>query len=228
MQINSIQAVIFDMDGLLVDTEPLWRKAMVNQFCKAGISFTEQDCRLTTGMRFLEVVRYWNQRRPFLHMTVQQVYDAVIENLCELIAKSEVEMPGAFDAINCCKINGISIGLATSSASAIVSTVLRKIGAEKYFQSVISAEHLPFGKPHPQVFLDCAESLRVNPQNCLVLEDSVNGVIAAKAAFMSVIAIPDQHNFNDQRFSIADYKINNLGDFPSLLNQISGEVSAAT
>ncbi|MFN6036887.1 MAG: HAD hydrolase-like protein, partial [Bacteroidota bacterium] len=92
MQLRKIEAVIFDMDGLLADTEPLWRNAMVDQFNKSGISFDEEDCRVTTGMRFREVVEYWNGIRPFSAASVSDVHDSVLNTLCKLILENNIEL----------------------------------------------------------------------------------------------------------------------------------------
>jgi mannitol-1-/sugar-/sorbitol-6-/2-deoxyglucose-6-phosphatase len=221
-----IKAVIFDMDGVLVDSEPLWRIAMVQGFKEAGIEFTEEDCITTTGMRFDEVVKHWNLKRPFQTKSPLQLHDDVIDHLCELITIHAVEMTGAVETLELCKSAGFYTGLATSSNSKIIQSVLKKINAEHYFDAIISAEHLPFGKPHPQVFLNCAEKINVHPNNCLVIEDSVNGVIAAKAAHMKVVAVPDAMHFDDPRFSISDYKLQSLAEFHSLIKKINGEFSA--
>jgi sugar-phosphatase len=223
---NLFKAVIFDMDGILADTEPLWRMAMVKEFKNAGISFNEEDCRLTTGMRFREVVEFWNLQRPFKFLTTQEVHDKVIASLCDLINKNEVVLSGVKETIETCINSNLKIGLATSSNRKVIDAVLNRLELCGTFHAVHSAENLEFGKPHPKVFLDCADSLKVLPQNCLVLEDSVNGVIAAKAAFMKVVAVPDERNFNDERFSIADFKISSLKFFPSLFKKIASEVPA--
>ncbi len=219
---TEIRAVIFDMDGVLVDTEPLWRKVMIEGFLEAGIDFTDEDCKLTTGMRFDKVVEHWSRIRPFRGKTPQQLHDDVIDNLCNLILNSNVEMKGVEIAFEACERHNLLTGLATSSNSRIVKTVLKKIERETYFKSVESAEHLDFGKPHPQVFLNCANSLQINPENCIVIEDSVNGIIAAKAAHMKAIAVPDPLHTTDPRFSIADYKIGDLEQFPELLKKLKG------
>ena len=227
MKSENIKAVIFDMDGLLVDSEPLWRKSMVHVFRNSGIDFSEDDCRLTTGMRLKEVIHFWSKERPYLKGTPTEIHTQIIDHLCHLIAKSEVGLPGVNETINYCLDKSWKLGLATSSGSKLINTVLNKLHLVHQFDAVLSAENLQYGKPHPQVFLDCAAALNVSPSECLVLEDSVNGIIAGKAALMKVIAVPDSHNFSDPRFSIADYKISSLSLFPNLLNDLLNEVSAA-
>jgi len=84
------------------------------------------------------------------------------------------------------------------------------LGIAHFFDAIHSAEHLPYGKPHPQVFLDCAKDLGIPPNECLVIEDSLNGVIAAKAAKMYCIAIPDIEHRTDKRFVLADSNLLSL------------------
>ena len=96
-----------------------------------------------------------------------------------------------------------------------MNAVLRKLQIRNKFQSVVSAEHLRYGKPHPEVFLTCAEQLGVGPARCLVIEDSLNGVVAAKAASMRVIAVPDDEHLHAdkqrvQQFTLADHQAPNL------------------
>lgn len=200
------------MDGVLIDSEPLWRIAMIKGFNDIGIEFTDEDCRKTTGMRFKEVVEHWFNHHNITHSTPIQLNDSVINNLIELIKKDGTAMPGAVAALEFFRNKKFPIGLATSSNHVLIEAVLSKTETALYFNEITSAEFLQHGKPHPEVFLKCAENLKVPPQNCLVIEDSVNGVKAGKAAGMTVIAIPDAEHKDDERFGIADYKLNNLMD----------------
>lgn len=119
-------------------------------------------------------------------------------------------MEGVDDVIELMKISGLKIGLASSSPMAIINAVLEKINLKGAFTIATSAEHLPFGKPHPQVFLNCANELKSHPVECLCLEDSLNGLIAAKAARMKCILVPHPIQFHETKWSIADLKLNSL------------------
>ncbi len=207
-----LKAVIFDMDGVLVDSEPMWRIVMVKGFRSVGLDFTEADCRKTTGMRLDEVVKYWHKKHNWEGKSVYEVHDEIIDDLCLMIEEKGVPMSGAVEAVEFFKSHKLKIGLASSSNNKLINTVIKKLGIAKHFDAVHSAEYLPFGKPHPQVFLECATSLEVHPEECLVIEDSVNGVIAAKAAKMKAIAVPDTEHANDKRFVIADIQLNSLND----------------
>ncbi|TAH06322.1 MAG: hypothetical protein EAZ16_00180, partial [Sphingobacteriales bacterium] len=95
--------------------------------------------------------------------------------------------------------------------------VVDKLQIRPYLHTITSAEHLPFGKPHPQVFIDCAAALNSNPQACLVFEDSFNGMIAAKAAKMKCVVVPHPASFNHPRWGAADLKLSSLANFNDLL-----------
>lgn len=213
---QNIKAVIFDMDGVLIDSEPLWRLAMIKGFNDIGIDFTDEDCRKTTGMRFKEVVKHWFFHHNIRHIEPEELDKNVINHLIDLIHTKGMPIDGAPQLLEHLKSHHLPIGLATSSSHALMDAVLTKIESRHFFKSVVSAEFLKYGKPHPEVFLKCAEELGIDPQHCLVIEDSVNGVISAKAAHMKVVAVPDKEHFDDPRFILADYKLNSLKDIIKL------------
>lgn len=202
---TTIKAIIFDMDGVLIDSEPLWRIAMVKGFTNIGIPFTEDDCRKTTGMRFKEVAQTWLNHYAIKTITVSEFENEVTTNLIHLINQQGKAMHGVLDILKYCSQKQLKIGLATSSSVKLMETVLHKLKIEKFFNATISAEFMLFAKPHPEVYLTCANQLAIHPTNCLVIEDSVNGCIAGKAAQMKVVAVLDTYHVNDLRFSIADF-----------------------
>jgi sugar-phosphatase len=210
--VKNIKAVIFDMDGVLIDSEPLWRIAMMKGFNDIGVVFTEDDCRKTTGMRFKEVVEHWFSHHSITHSTPTQLSENVINNLIELIGRDGKAMDGAVELLQFLRDKKFPLGLATSSDHILIEAVLTKTQTALYFNEITSAQFLKHGKPHPEVFLKCAENLKIDPKDCLVIEDSVNGVLAGKAAGMTVVAIPDPDHRNDERFEVADHLVNNLKD----------------
>ena len=217
---KEIKAVIFDMDGVLIDSEPLWRKAMIEGFASIGVLITEEDCKKTTGNRLKEVVEYWFEKLDILDFLPTEIEHRIINMLVKLINNEGKAISGVIEVINFCKNKNIKIGLATSSSNQLMEAVLEKLKLKNTFKSSISAENMEYGKPHPEVFLICASQLQISPLECIVIEDSINGVIAAKAAFMSVIALPEQENINNHKFSIADYKLNNMQEVLKLFKTI--------
>jgi sugar-phosphatase len=163
-------------------------------------------------MRFKEVVEHWFNHHSITHSTPIQLHDTVYTHLIELIHTKGEPMYGTLELLEFLKTKQFPLGLATSSSHILVDAVLHKTQIKPYFHSITSAEFLQYGKPHPEVFLKCAGDLNIHPKNCLVIEDSVNGVKAGKAAGMTVVAIPDLEHKNDDRFEIADHRLNNLMD----------------
>ncbi len=104
------------------------------------------------------------------------------------------------------------MGLATSSSVVLMNAILKKLKLNSVMHSAVSAEHMEYGKPHPEVFLTCAEKMGVKSHQCLVIEDSLNGVIAAKSAQMEVIAVPDDDHFDVKQFVLADHKCRNMSE----------------
>lgn len=211
-----IKAVIYDMDGILIDSEPLWREAEMITFGRVGLNFTEAMCRETMGMRLYEVVEYWHAKTPWGGMSLEEVEAALLEKVTELIMQKGFPLSGVKESIEHFKSKGCKIALASSSALSLIKSVLKKLQLENDFEVINSAEHLSYGKPHPEIFIRTAHDLNVKPIDCLVIEDSFHGVLAAKSALMKVIAVPDDENKNDKRFNIADYQLNNLNEIHSI------------
>ena len=211
-----IKAVIYDMDGVIINSEPLWREALIQCFNKVGFDFSQDKCRTTQGMRLIEVVEHWYNEQPWSGPTLEEVEQDILNRVTELILEKGIEMNGVQSSLNHFKNKGFKIGLASSSAISLIHAVLAKLDIADEFEVINSAEHLNYGKPHPEIFINTADQLGVNPRNCLVIEDSFHGVLAGKAALMKVVAIPDEENMNDDRFNIADYRLNNLTEIQSI------------
>ncbi|MBL4669545.1 MAG: hexitol phosphatase HxpB [Flavobacteriales bacterium] len=207
-----IKAVIYDMDGVIIDSEPLWREALIHCFNKVGFDFTQDKCRITQGMRLIEVVEYWYAEQPWEGTSIKDVEQDILKKVTNLISEKGVAIKGVYESLNYFKDKGYKIALASSSAMSLINVVLEKLDITTKFEVINSAEHLDYGKPHPEIFIKTALQLNVSPTECLVIEDSFHGVLAAKAALMKVIAIPEEKYHNNPRFSIADYNIKSLNE----------------
>jgi len=199
-----IQAVIFDMDGLLIDSEPLWYRSELAVFRGVGVPIELADCLRTTGLRIDEVVEYWYQRHPWQGPSRAEVVAQIIDRVVALIASQGVAKPGIDHALRFFLDRNVPVALASSSTYRIIQTVLERLELADAFRLIYSAEEEPYGKPHPGVYLSTARKLEVHPTHCLALEDSLNGVLAAKAARMACIAIPDPYEGHSPKFAIAD------------------------
>ena len=206
-------AVIFDMDGLLIDSEPLWRIAEVEALTEVGVPITEADAVETTGLRTDEVVELWFARYPWQESAKKAVEARIVSRLIALVRDRGQAMPGVHEALEALSGAGYPLAIASSSASEIIAATLETLGLGGYFRVTQSAEHEPFGKPHPGVYIEAARALGVEPRLCLAFEDSPNGVIAAKAARMTCIAVPDPVLVKDRRFGAADLVLGSLTEF---------------
>lgn len=204
-----MRATLFDMDGLLVDSEILWHKAEVEIFGQLGVPITDAKDRSTKGMFVAEVVDYWFDRYPWSGPSREEVVAMLLSRVGDLIESEGRLLPGARRALDLTSARG-PIALASSTPLALIARCLDHFGLRDRFQSVHSAEFEPFGKPHPGVFLAAAAALDVAPQNCLVIEDSAAGVLAAKAASMMVVAVPTTEDRGRPAFTLADLVLTSL------------------
>ena len=203
------KAIIFDMDGVIIDSEPLWKKAIIQIMNNYGYNFDIEMCNRTKGMRVDEVTLFWKEElnAPF---DSKIVAEEIVEEVIRLISLDGKEMDGLEDLLKRAKSENIRIALASSSSLTIIETVLTRLNISSYFEVVQSAQKEQYGKPHPAVFITAANNLGVSPNNCIVIEDSLNGVIAGKAAKMKVVAIPEPDEQQIEKFVIADQIITSL------------------
>jgi sugar-phosphatase len=213
-----MQAVIFDMDGVLVDSEPLWRLAERRTFAEVGIDLTDSDCERTMGMRTDEVIQFWYRQFPWEGPSPGEVEARIEERMHELIAERAKAMAGVKRSIATVRAEGLALGLATSSTPVLIDAVLTKLGMTDVFAVTHSAIEEEFGKPHPAVFLTTARLLAVEPVECIAIEDSAAGVRSATAAGMRVIAVPPAHLSDEPAYDDASFKLRSLEELtPDML-----------
>ena len=206
------------MDGVLVDSEPLWRLAERQTFAEIGLELSDADCERTMGMRTDEVIQFWHRRSPWTSPNPAEVESRLEDLMRRLIAERATAMPGVRESIEVAQREGLALGLATSSAPPLIEAVLKKLGLVDAFAVTHSAVEEEFGKPHPAVFLTAARLLGTDPDECLAIEDSPAGVRAAEAAGMRVIAVPPKHLFDEPAYDPAEFKLASLEDLkPEML-----------
>lgn len=208
--LEGIEAVIFDMDGVLIDSEPVWKDAMEEVFESVGCPLTREDFQLTVGLRLDEVIAYWFGVSPWQNATPQEVMNRIINRMVELLSASGKPLDGVLETLDFLKKKGLKIGLATSSYEVLIDCVLDTLNIRQYFDFTHSAEREAYGKPHPAVYITTAEQLGIHPQKCLVIEDSINGVISGKAARMHVVCIPEKTHIPNPKLIVADYTFESM------------------
>lgn len=205
--------VIFDMDGLLIDSEPYWEEAGAETLQEFGVSLIPDQYHATTGLRTREWIHWWFSYFNIDLKFAQAAEDTIVAKAIEKIGQHGKALPGVENIFPFFRERNFKIGIATSSPLSLVKVVTDKLGINDYLQAIASAENLPYGKPHPQVYLDCAAALAVSPLECICFEDSFNGMIAVKAARMKCVVIPAPHQHDETRWDAADRKLQSLLQF---------------
>jgi sugar-phosphatase len=210
----ALAAAIFDMDGLLIDSEPLWRQVEIEIFGRLGVPLTTDLCLETRGMVVGEMTRYWYERYRWEGPTPDIVATEITEAMASLLATDVTLKPGARHAVAFCRDEGLQLAVASSSPRRLIEVVLARSGLAPSFAVLHSAQEERAGKPDPAVFLTTAARLGVEPGRCVVFEDSPAGVAAAIAAGMACVAVPevDQPNGAAASFALADVVIGTLED----------------
>ena len=215
---SQIKGVIYDMDGLIINSEPLWKIAEIESFKEIGFDFTIEMCAQTTGMRIDEVVNFWWKKFKWNSSTQEDVISSIEEKMIHLIKTKGEILPGVLNSLKLLNEIQIPIALASSSSMSLINTTIETLKIKKYFKIIHSAENEIAGKPHPAVFLSTAKMMKLSPKKCLVLEDSKAGMLAGLNANMRTIVIPEENSnpeWANQSFKI----LKSLNEFQlNLLN----------
>jgi mannitol-1-/sugar-/sorbitol-6-/2-deoxyglucose-6-phosphatase len=182
-------ACVFDMDGVLIDTEPVWRQVELDVFARVGVNLTDEQLRDTWGMRIEEVVDHWYQERPWNGIRPHAVQREIVREMVEYVRNDGVPMPGALQAIDIARAAGLRIAIASSSSRELIDAVIDRLGIVDLVDAVCTADDEVRGKPDPAVYLSAARALDVLPSCCVAIEDSPVGVTSAVAAGMRCIGV---------------------------------------
>jgi HAD superfamily hydrolase (TIGR01509 family) len=205
-----IKAVIFDVDGLLLDSEPIWSLADRELLRRRGIDYHDELKTRVVGKGQVESAQnikdYYKLEDPIDELVMERR-----KLLNELLKANLQLMPGAQELIDTLFENGFRLAIASSQSKEIIDLVLKSFALEEKFSTIVYGDEVKRGKPEPDIFLLAAQRLGVSPQEAVVLEDSNNGAIAAKKAGMKVIVTPNQYN-KGQAFPLADLVVEKLAD----------------
>jgi len=201
------------MDGILIDSERHWQLTERAIFAELGIDLTDELLVQTRGLRTEEMMAHWSARFPLDGTDRRQLMKQYDRRMVETMKKKVSLMEGARELIGMFRKMGMPVALATCSTQEHIDAVMEKHGIRELFDLLVSAAVDMPGKPHPEVYLRTAALLKADPTRCLAFEDSFAGVIAARAARMRVVAMPDPSEYDQERFGAADLKIRSLNDF---------------
>ena len=191
-----IEAVIFDMDGLLIDSEPVWDKARFLMAKEAGVDWNKDDHKAVMGVSTHEWVSYMIDRLS-LSMPPKAVEQEIISKMSDIYAQKIPFFPGAIESVAMSSVH-FPTGLASGSPRQLIDTVISDPALSGKFKVALSGDEFEKGKPSPDIYLAAAKGLGINPEKCVCLEDSGNGIMAGKNAGMKVIAVPDYRFSPDQ------------------------------
>lgn len=182
-------AAIFDLDGLLVDSEPLWVQAEIEIFGQVGLRLSARDCARTTGLRIDEVAAFWARERPWQGPPARELARRVTDRMEILLASRVQPLPGAVQAVRLLQEAGVPLALASSSEARLIHAALGRLGLASAFPVLCSAADEARGKPDPAVYLRAARELAIAPADCRAFEDSANGLQAALAAGIPTVVV---------------------------------------
>lgn len=219
-----IKAVLFDMDGLMVDTESLATEAFIHSAKKQGYDMTKEETLLVLGFTTKSIYEFWENYFKNSDVSGKQLVDdhyKYIENILFTIGPRK--MPYIEELLKYLKESNYKVAVASSSNMDHIINNMEKTGLKKYIDEFASGAEVENGKPAPDVFLLAAERLGVKPEECLVLEDSKAGVIAGSSAGAKVIMVPDMFK-PDKECKERTYRIvGNLGEVISILEEKNNE-----
>ena len=211
-----IEAVVFDLDGVVVDSEQVWDDVREQLAHERGGAWHERAQADMMGMSSPEWSRYMHERIG-LPESPEEINEEVVQRMLARYRESLPLIDGAVDAVR--RLAGtFTLGVASSSNLPLIEVVLERAGIAEHFAAVVSSEEVARGKPAPDVYLEAARRLEVAPERCAAVEDSSNGIRAAHAAGMRVIALPNAHYPPaDDALALADAVVDSPAELTSEL-----------
>lgn len=213
-----IKAVLFDMDGLMVDTESLSTEAFINSAKAQGYNMTKEETLKVLGFTKANIYQFWIDYFQGTNVDGKKLVDdhyEYIENVLYTVGPEK--MPYVEELLKYLRENNYKIAVASSSDTADIKNNLEKTKLEKYIDEIASGAEVENGKPAPDVFLLAAKRLGVDPKDCLILEDSKAGIKAGKASGAMVFMVPDMFTVDKECEDTADRILTNLGEVIGML-----------
>jgi len=214
-------AVIFDLDGVLADSEPWWNQIDAKLLAEHGVSYRGEYHRNVLGVSYRLAVEFY-KNAFHISTSVQELMRRRGEIATDFFANRVGLFPSAKTTLRqLCEMK-LRLAVATSSVSGSARPFLDRTGIRSLFGVVVTGDEVQRGKPHPDIYLRTAEKLGISPEACIVIEDALAGIAAAKAANMRVAAIPDGRFVDPRKYEKeADYVLGSLSDIPALIRRVS-------
>lgn len=206
--LQNIKAVIFDLDGSLVDSMWMWRAIDIEYLGRFGIPLPEDLQSRIEGMSFSETAVYFKEHFP-IPDSIDQIKEDWNRMAWDKYANEVPLKPGIPEFLERCREEGIKLGIATSNSRQLVENIAKVHNLRNYFSCIMTGCDVEHGKPSPDIYLAAAKGLDCPPSECLVFEDIIPGIQAGKAAGMRVCAVEDAYSVNDRerKKALADYYI---------------------
>ena len=216
----SFRAVIFDLDGVLADSEPWWNKIDKKLLAQYGVTYRGEYHRNVLGVSYRLAVEFY--KKAFgLSVSTEEMMRRRAEIAIEFFANRVGLFPSAKQALEALRQMNLRLAVATSSISASARPFLERHKLTPFFDVIVTGDEIERGKPHPDIYMRAAEKLGLAPDACLVIEDALSGIAAAKAAQMRVAAIPDTRFVNPREYQKkADYVLGGLSEIPALIRRV--------
>jgi 16S rRNA pseudouridine516 synthase len=218
-------AVIFDLDGVLADSEPWWNQIDAKLLAEHGVSYRGEYHRNVLGVSYRLAVEFY-KNAFHISASVEELMRRRGEIATHFFANRVGLFPSAKTTLEqLCEMK-LHLAVATSSLSASARPLIERTGISSLFSVVITGDEVQQGKPHPDIYLRAANKLGISPEGCLVIEDALAGIAAGKAANMRVAAIPDTRFVNPREYEMkADYVLGSLSEIPALIRRFNAAAS---
>jgi 16S rRNA pseudouridine516 synthase len=221
----SFEAVVFDLDGVLADSEPWWNRIDTKLLSEHGINYRGEYHRNVLGVSYQVAVEFYKDAFH-ISASIEELMRRRGEIAVEFFATRVGLFPSAKTTLETLHKMKLHLAVATSSVSASARPFLERTGIRGFFEVIVTGDEVKRGKPDPEIYLVTAQKLGVAPEACLVIEDALAGIAAAKFANMRVAAVPDTRFVDEREYEEeADYVLGSLSDIPALIRRVDGVVS---
>ncbi|MDR0217816.1 MAG: hexitol phosphatase HxpB [Enterobacteriaceae bacterium] len=212
-----MKAVIFDMDGVLINSEPLWKKSGMQVLNHYGVPITYDEMFSMTGIPVPGMIDRACQLHNKNDVDKSKIEKDFFNKGVESIITEKPLMDGVVECLELLTKKNIKIAIASASPLPFLLKIVEQCGIADYFYYISSAENMPYNKPHPMVYLNAAEKLNVSPKECIGIEDSKTGMIAVKAASMKCVVVPNKIEYDHAYWDLSDWKIKTLKELVNII-----------